>query len=84
MNNHLKLDTSRIKYDMFMSDCAFAKLACNYRCSENVGLLGLTHIGSRRVVQISTAFMIFFSIFGLFAFLSRVGLIVATCYFSPP
>ncbi|KAG6672244.1 hypothetical protein I3842_16G047800 [Carya illinoinensis] len=33
---------------------------------ENVGLLGLTHIGSRRVVQISTAFMIFFSIFGKF------------------
>uniref|UniRef100_A0A2P2MQI0 Nucleobase-ascorbate transporter 3 n=1 Tax=Rhizophora mucronata TaxID=61149 RepID=A0A2P2MQI0_RHIMU len=33
---------------------------------ENVGLLGLTHIGSRRAVQISTAFMIFFSIFGLY------------------
>ncbi|KAL4649770.1 hypothetical protein ACB092_01G038400 [Castanea dentata] len=33
---------------------------------ENVGLLGLTHIGSRRVVQISTSFMIFFSIFGKF------------------
>ncbi|KAJ8762358.1 hypothetical protein K2173_007516 [Erythroxylum novogranatense] len=33
---------------------------------ENVGLLGLTHIGSRRAVQISTAFMIFFSIFGKF------------------
>lgn len=33
-------------------------------CSENVGLLGLTRVGSRRVVQISTAFMIFFSIFG--------------------
>jgi hypothetical protein len=33
-------------------------------CSENVGLLGLTHIGSRRVVQISCGFMIFFSIFG--------------------
>ncbi|KAL0325649.1 UNVERIFIED_CONTAM: Nucleobase-ascorbate transporter 3, partial [Sesamum radiatum] len=31
---------------------------------ENVGLLGLTRVGSRRVVQISTAFMIFFSIFG--------------------
>ncbi|KAK1268862.1 Nucleobase-ascorbate transporter 3 [Acorus gramineus] len=30
---------------------------------ENVGLLGLTQIGSRRVVQISTGFMIFFSIF---------------------
>ncbi|OVA10506.1 Reticulon [Macleaya cordata] len=33
---------------------------------ENVGLLGLTHVGSRRVVQISSAFMIFFSIFGKF------------------
>ncbi|GFP92711.1 nucleobase-ascorbate transporter 3 [Phtheirospermum japonicum] len=33
---------------------------------ENVGLLGLTRVGSRRVVQISTAFMIFFSIFGKF------------------
>ncbi|KAL6548861.1 N-terminal acetyltransferase [Orobanche hederae] len=31
---------------------------------ENVGLLGLTRVGSRRVVQISTVFMIFFSIFG--------------------
>lgn len=33
---------------------------------ENVGLLGLTHVGSRRVVQVSTAFLIFFSIFGKF------------------
>ncbi|XP_034895309.1 nucleobase-ascorbate transporter 3 [Populus alba] len=33
---------------------------------ENVGLLGLTHIGSRRVVHVSTAFMFFFSIFGKF------------------
>ncbi|KAF3773983.1 putative nucleobase-ascorbate transporter 9 [Nymphaea thermarum] len=33
---------------------------------ENVGLLGLTKVGSRRVVQISTAFMVFFSIFGKF------------------
>ncbi|KMZ56011.1 Nucleobase-ascorbate transporter [Zostera marina] len=33
---------------------------------ENAGLLGLTRIGSRRVVQISTGFMIFFSIFGKF------------------
>lgn len=38
-------------------------LGCHF-CSENVGLLGLTRVGSRRVVQISTAFMIFFSIFG--------------------
>lgn len=33
-------------------------------CSENTGLLGLTKVGSRRVVQISAGFMIFFSIFG--------------------
>ncbi|KAB5527659.1 hypothetical protein DKX38_021506 [Salix brachista] len=33
---------------------------------ENVGLLGLTRVGSRRVVQISAGFMIFFSIFGKF------------------
>ncbi|KAJ8645599.1 hypothetical protein MRB53_007347 [Persea americana] len=33
---------------------------------ENVGLLGLTRVGSRRVVQISTAFMIFFAILGKF------------------
>ncbi|KAI7726826.1 hypothetical protein M8C21_006625, partial [Ambrosia artemisiifolia] len=33
---------------------------------ENVGLLGFTRVGSRRVVQISAGFMIFFSIFGKF------------------
>lgn len=32
--------------------------------SENAGLLALTRIGSRRVVQISAGFMIFFSILG--------------------
>lgn len=31
---------------------------------ENVGLLGSTRIGSRRVIQISAGFMIFFSILG--------------------
>ncbi|CAD6270730.1 unnamed protein product [Miscanthus lutarioriparius] len=31
---------------------------------ENVGLLGSTRIGSRRVIQISAVFMIFFSILG--------------------
>ncbi|KAL2318433.1 hypothetical protein Fmac_032309 [Flemingia macrophylla] len=30
---------------------------------ENAGLLGLTKVGSRRVIQISSGFMIFFSIF---------------------
>ncbi|KAL3617861.1 hypothetical protein CASFOL_038182 [Castilleja foliolosa] len=33
---------------------------------ENAGLLALTKAGSRRVVQISSTFMIFFSIFGKF------------------
>lgn len=34
-------------------------------CRENVGLLGLTRVGSRRVVQISAGFMIFFSTLGM-------------------
>ncbi|GLJ17163.1 hypothetical protein SUGI_0297160 [Cryptomeria japonica] len=33
---------------------------------ENIGLLGVTRVGSRRVVQISTGFMILFSILGKF------------------
>ncbi|KAK1275920.1 Nucleobase-ascorbate transporter 2 [Acorus gramineus] len=33
---------------------------------ENVGLLGITRVGSRRVIQISAGFMIFFSILGKF------------------
>ncbi|KAJ4797905.1 Xanthine/uracil permease family protein [Rhynchospora pubera] len=33
---------------------------------ENVGLLGSTRVGSRRVIQISAVFMIFFSILGKF------------------
>ncbi|GER42133.1 xanthine/uracil permease family protein [Striga asiatica] len=33
---------------------------------ENVGLLALTRVGSRRVIQISALFMLFFSIFGKF------------------
>ncbi|KAK9748341.1 hypothetical protein RND81_02G050800 [Saponaria officinalis] len=42
---------------------------------ENAGLLGLTRVGSRRVVQVSTAFMIFFSIFGKFgAFFASIPL----------
>jgi hypothetical protein len=35
-------------------------------CRENAGLLALTRVGSRRVVQISAGFMIFFSILGKF------------------
>ncbi|CAH9078033.1 unnamed protein product [Cuscuta europaea] len=42
---------------------------------ENVGLLGLTRVGSRRVVEISSVFMIFFSIFGKFgAFFASIPL----------
>lgn len=33
---------------------------------ENAGLLGLTRVGSRRVIQISAGFMLFFSVFGKF------------------
>ncbi|KAL0545563.1 hypothetical protein IC582_015449 [Cucumis melo] len=33
---------------------------------ENAGLLALTRVGSRRVIQISAGFMIFFSVFGKF------------------
>ncbi|KAG0564185.1 hypothetical protein M758_8G086000 [Ceratodon purpureus] len=33
---------------------------------ENAGLIGLTRVGSRRVTQISAAFMIFFGLFGKF------------------
>ncbi|KAK6266623.1 hypothetical protein QUC31_017460 [Theobroma cacao] len=42
---------------------------------ENTGLLALTRVGSRRVIQISAGFMIFFSIFGKFgAFFASVPL----------
>ncbi|KAL1224274.1 putative nucleobase-ascorbate transporter 10 [Cardamine amara subsp. amara] len=49
---------------------------------ENVGLLAMTKIGSRRVIQISAAFMIFFSIFGKFgAFFASIPLpIMASVY----
>ncbi|AAB60909.1 Similar to Zea mays permease 1 (gb/U43034) [Arabidopsis thaliana] len=50
--------------------------------TENVGLLAMTKIGSRRVIQISAAFMIFFSIFGKFgAFFASIPLpIMASLY----
>ncbi|KAL7245408.1 hypothetical protein ACSBR2_000689 [Camellia fascicularis] len=49
---------------------------------ENAGLLALTRIGSRRVIQISAGFMIFFSIIGKFgAFFASIPLpIVAALY----
>ncbi|KAL0287847.1 UNVERIFIED_CONTAM: Nucleobase-ascorbate transporter 7 [Sesamum calycinum] len=50
--------------------------------SENAGLLGLTRVGSRRVIQISAGFMIFFSILGKFGavFASIPAPIIAALY----
>lgn len=39
-------------------------IVAGYYSRENVGLLGLTRVGSRRVVQISAGFMIFFATLG--------------------
>ncbi|KAF9668467.1 hypothetical protein SADUNF_Sadunf14G0006600 [Salix dunnii] len=49
---------------------------------ENAGLLALTKVGSRRVIQISAGFMIFFSLFGKFgAFFASIPLpIIAALY----
>lgn len=49
---------------------------------ENAGLLGLTRVGSRRVVQISAGFMIFFAVLGKFgAILAAIPFpIVAALY----
>ncbi|KAG5404872.1 hypothetical protein IGI04_010991 [Brassica rapa subsp. trilocularis] len=53
----------------------FGSITGNTASVENVGLLGLTRIGSRRVVQVSTGFMIFFAIFGKFgAFFASIPL----------
>lgn len=56
-------------------DGLFGSIVGNTASVENVGLLGLTHVGSRRVVQVSAAFMFFFSIFGKFgAFFASIPL----------
>ncbi|KAL3514561.1 hypothetical protein ACH5RR_027278 [Cinchona calisaya] len=56
-------------------DGLFGSLLGTAASVENVGLLGLTRVGSRRVVEISTGFMIFFSIFGKFgAFFASIPL----------
>ncbi|PWA61436.1 Xanthine/uracil/vitamin C permease [Artemisia annua] len=56
-------------------DGTFGSIVGNAASVENVGLLGLTHVGSRRVVQVSAAFMLFFSIFGKFgAFFASIPL----------
>ncbi|TKY51045.1 Nucleobase-ascorbate transporter 4 [Spatholobus suberectus] len=49
---------------------------------ENAGLLGLTRVGSRKVIQISAGFMLFFSILGKFgAVLASIPLpIIAAIY----
>ncbi|KAA0033253.1 putative nucleobase-ascorbate transporter 10 [Cucumis melo var. makuwa] len=49
---------------------------------ENDGLLALTRVGSKRVIQISAGFMIFFSVFGKFgALFASIPLpIIATLY----
>ncbi|XP_050366849.1 putative nucleobase-ascorbate transporter 10 [Argentina anserina] len=44
----------------------FGSLTGTTASVENAGLLALTRVGSRRVIQISAGFMIFFSIFGKF------------------
>ncbi|MBA0674437.1 hypothetical protein Goari_016037, partial [Gossypium aridum] len=48
-----------------MLDGLFGTVTGSTVSVENVGLLGLTRVGSRRVVQISAGFMMFFSIFGI-------------------
>ncbi|CAN1237150.1 Putative nucleobase-ascorbate transporter 10 [Linum grandiflorum] len=52
------------------------------RYGKNAGLLALTKVGSRRVIQISAVFMIFFSVFGKFgAFLASIPMpIIAGIY----
>ncbi|XP_038691720.1 nucleobase-ascorbate transporter 2 [Tripterygium wilfordii] len=47
-------------------DGLFGTLTGSTVSVENVGLLGSTCVGSRRVIQISAGFMIFFSILGKF------------------
>ncbi|KAJ8763378.1 hypothetical protein K2173_002261 [Erythroxylum novogranatense] len=49
---------------------------------ENAGLMGLTRVGSRRVIQISAGFMLFFSVVGKFgAVIASIPLpIFATMY----
>ncbi|XP_057953964.1 nucleobase-ascorbate transporter 7-like [Malania oleifera] len=47
-------------------DSLFGSVAGSSASVENAGLLALTKVGSRRVTQISAAFMIFFSICGKF------------------
>ncbi|XP_004292763.1 PREDICTED: putative nucleobase-ascorbate transporter 10 [Fragaria vesca subsp. vesca] len=60
----------------------FGSLTGTTASVENAGLLALTRVGSRRVIQISAGFMIFFSIFGKFgALFSSIPMpIIAALY----
>ncbi|KAM1031119.1 hypothetical protein TB2_034399 [Malus domestica] len=54
-------------------DGIFGSVSGSTASVENAGLLGLTRVGSRRVIQISAAFMLFFSVLGKFgAFLASI------------
>ncbi|GMY38734.1 nucleobase-ascorbate transporter 4 [Fagus crenata] len=49
---------------------------------ENAGLLGLTRVGSRRVIQIAAGFMLFFSVLGKFgAVLASIPLPIVAALF---
>ncbi|KAF8013921.1 hypothetical protein BT93_I1703 [Corymbia citriodora subsp. variegata] len=63
-------------------DGAFGTATGSAASVENAGLLGLTRIGSRRVIEISAGFMLFFSVLGKFgAVLASIPLpIVAALY----
>ncbi|XP_020201976.1 nucleobase-ascorbate transporter 4 [Cajanus cajan] len=63
-------------------DGLFGAIAGSTASVENAGLLALTRVGSRRVIQISAGFMLFFSILGKFgAFLASIPLpIIAAIY----
>ncbi|KAK8611651.1 hypothetical protein V6N13_131697 [Hibiscus sabdariffa] len=54
-----------------MLDGLFGTVTGSTVSVENVGLLGLSRVGSRRVVQISAAFMLFFSILGTSSYFRR-------------
>ncbi|XP_047978940.1 nucleobase-ascorbate transporter 6-like [Salvia hispanica] len=60
----------------------FGSITCSTVSVENVGLLALTKAGSRRIIQYSSLFMIFFSIFGKFGavFASMPLPIIAASY----
>lgn len=56
--------TGWVGVDTFLNGM-FGSVTGSTASVENAGLLALTRVGSRRVIQISAGFMIFFSIFGM-------------------